>query len=108
MRPRQAYSWRKYQADKQNNNTTCKDKPGFPTTFRELIRLLFMDLSNDELQCALGHQPSPLKNTTPSFLPRPHPLNLKTFQVSLFWQSPPIFSEPPKYQSFSSLTPSYL
>ena len=93
MRPRQAYSWRKYQADKQNNNTTCKDKPGFPTTFRELIRPLFMDLSNDELHSVRwGINHLPLKNTTPSFLSNP----------------PPIFSEPPKYQSLSSLTPSYL
>ena len=74
MRPRQAYSWRKYQADKQNNNTTCKDKPGFPTTFRELIRPLFMDLSNDELHSVhWGINHLPLKNTTPSFLPPPPP-----------------------------------
>ena len=98
MRPRQAYSWRKYQADKQNNNTTCKDKPGFPTTFRELIRPLFMDLSNDELHSVRwGINHLPLKNTTPSFLPRPPPpLNLKTFQASLFKQSPPLFSVNPQ------------
>ena len=82
-----------------------KDKPGFPTTFRELIRPLFMDLSNDELHSVhWGINHLPLKNTTPALLPHPPPppkpppplpspppppLNLKTFQASLFKQSPP-------------------
>ena len=38
MRPREAYSWCEYQADKKNINTTQKDKPGLPTAVRELIR----------------------------------------------------------------------
>ena len=63
---------------------------------------------------------SPLKNTTPSFLPSSFPLNLQTVQAP-FLSSPPsilvfrepslkvgFFYKPPKYQSFSSLTPSYL
>ena len=71
--------------------------------------------------CALWYQPHPfLKNTTPSFLPSSPPLNLQTVQAPLFKQSPSIlvfhetslkvrfFSEPQKYQSFSSLTSSYL
>ena len=67
-----------------------------------------------------GINPSPLKNTTPSFLPSWPPLNLQTVQVPflsnpssiLVFREPSLrvgfFSEPPKYQSFSFLTPSYL
>ena len=90
MRPRQTYSWRKYQADKQNN-TTCKDKPGFPTTFRELIRPLFMDLSNDELQCALGHQPSPPQKYHSLFLATPPPPKSENFPSLPFLAIPPYF-----------------
>ena len=66
----------------------------------------------------------PLKTTTPTFLPSPpSTLNLQTVQAPppLFRQSPSLywffanpllkvgfFNEPPKYQSFSSLTQSYL
>ena len=62
----------------------------------------------------------PLKNTTPSLSRQ----NLQTAQAPLFKGNPPLyielvfcelsqvkvgfFSEHPKYQSFSSLTPSYL
>ena len=38
----------KYQPDKQNNTTTYKDKPGLPAAVRELIKPIFMDLSNDD------------------------------------------------------------
>ena len=41
--------WCKYQADKQNNTTTYKDQPGLPAAVRELIKPIFMNLSNDEL-----------------------------------------------------------
>ena len=63
---------------------------------------------------------SPLKNTTPSFLPSSFPLNLQTVQAPFLGSPPSIlvfrepslkvgfFYKPPKYQSFSSLTPSYL
>ena len=63
---------------------------------------------------------TPLKNTTPSFLPSSPLLNLQTVQVPFLSNPPSIlvfhetslkvgfFSEPQKYQSFSSLTPSYL
>ena len=69
--------------------------------------------------CALGYQP-PLKNTIHSFLPRSPPLNLQAVQAPFLSNPPSIlvfrepslkvgfFSEPQKYQSFSSLTPSYL
>ena len=65
---------------------------------------------------------TPLKETTPSFLPS-LPLNWQTVQAPLlFRQSPPplywffvnlpqkvgFFSEPQKYSSFSSSIPSYL
>ena len=63
---------------------------------------------------------NPLKNATPSFLPSSPPLNLQTVQAP-FLSNPPcilvfrelslkvgFFSEPQKYQSFSSLKPSYL
>ena len=62
----------------------------------------------------------PLKNTTPSFLPSSPLLNLQTVQVPFLSNLPSILvfhetslkvrfsSEPQKYQSFSSLTPSYL
>ena len=46
MCPREADSWCKYQADKQNNTTTYKDKL---SNFKEIIRPIFTDLSNDEL-----------------------------------------------------------
>ena len=49
MRPREADSWCKYQAIKQNNITTYKDKPGLSGTVGEVIKPIFMDLSNDEL-----------------------------------------------------------
>ena len=45
---REPDSWCKYQPDKQNNTTTYKDKPGLPAAVRELIKPIFMDLSNDE------------------------------------------------------------
>ena len=61
-----------------------------------------------------------LKNTTLSFLPSPATLNLQTL-LAPFLSNPlsilvfcepflkvGLFSEPQKYQSFSSLTPSYL
>ena len=63
---------------------------------------------------------TPLKNTIHSFLPRSLPLNLQTVQAPFLSNPPSIlvfrepslkvgfFSEPQKYQSFSSLTPSYL
>ena len=63
---------------------------------------------------------TPLKNTTPSFLPSSPPLNLHTVQVPFLSNAPSILvfcepslkvgssSEPQKYQSFSFLTPSYL
>ena len=63
---------------------------------------------------------TPLKNTTLSLLPSSPPLNLQTAQASFLSKPPSIlvfcepslkggfFSEPPKYQSFSSLKPSYL
>ena len=49
MCPRELESWCKYQADKQNNTTTYKDKAGLPAAARELIKPIFMDLSNDKL-----------------------------------------------------------
>ena len=61
-----------------------------------------------------------LKNTTPSLLPSSPLLNLQTVQVHFLSNPPSIlvfhetslkvgfFSEPRKYQNFSSLTPSYL
>ena len=49
MCPREADSWCKYQANKQNNTTTYKDKQGLPAAVKEIIRPIFMDLSNDEL-----------------------------------------------------------
>ena len=68
-------------------------------------------------------RPPPFINTTPSFLPS-SPLNLQTVQGPPFLGNPPpislyqffvksplkvgFFSERPKYQSFSSVTPSYL
>ena len=57
MRPPEPDSWCKYQAGKQNNTTTYKDKPGLPATVRELIKPIFMDLSNDELpkKCLHGN-----------------------------------------------------
>ena len=63
---------------------------------------------------------TPLKNTIHSLLPRSLPLNLQTVQAPFLSNPPSIlvfrepslkvgfFSEPQKYQSFSSLTPSYL
>ena len=44
---REPDSWCKY-PDKQNNTTTYKNKPGLPAAIRELIKPIFMDLSNDE------------------------------------------------------------
>ena len=67
----------------------------------------------------IGVSTTPLENTSPSFLPSPL-LNLKTVQAPflsnplsiLVFREPSLkvefFSEPQKYQSFSSLTPSYL
>ena len=62
---------------------------------------------------------TPLKNTTPSFLPSSLPLNLQTVQAP-FLSNPysilvfhetslkvGFFSKPQKYQSFSFLTPFY-
>ena len=45
---REPDSWCKYQPDKQNNTTTYKDKPGLPAAVRELIKPIFMNLSNDD------------------------------------------------------------
>ena len=42
MCPRVADSWCKYQADKQNNTTTYKDKQGLPAAVKEIIRPIFM------------------------------------------------------------------
>ena len=49
MCPREPDSWCKHQADKQDKATTYKDKVGLPSAVRELIKPIFMDLSNDEL-----------------------------------------------------------
>ena len=49
MCPWELDSWCKYQADKQNNTATYKDKLGLPAAVRELIKPIFTDLSNDEL-----------------------------------------------------------
>ena len=49
MSPREADNWCKYQADKQNNTATYKDKQGLPAAVKEIIRPIFMDLSNDKL-----------------------------------------------------------
>ena len=67
----------------------------------------------------MGYQPL-RKNTTLSFLPSSPPLNLQTDQAPFLSNPPSILffhetslkvrfsSESQKYQSFSSLTPSYL
>ena len=49
MCPREPDSWCKYQADKQNNTTTYKDKPGLPAAVREPFKPILTHLSNDEL-----------------------------------------------------------
>ena len=49
MCPRGPGSWCKYQADKQNNTTTYKDKPELPAAVGELTKPMFMDLSNEKL-----------------------------------------------------------
>ena len=49
MCPQEANSWCKYQTDKQQNTTTCKYKPGSSAAARELMRPIFMNLSNYEL-----------------------------------------------------------
>ena len=67
----------------------------------------------------IGVSTTPFENTSPSFLPSPL-LNLKTVQTPflskplsiLVFREPSLkvglFSEPQKYQNFSSVTPSYL
>ena len=68
----------------------------------------------------MGYQPPPLKNTTSSFLPSLPPYICKLSKPpflsnpssTLVSREPSLkkrfFSEPPKYWSFSFLTPSYL
>ena len=48
----------------------------------------------------IGISPPPLKNTTPSFLPSPPPLNQQTVQAP-----PPFLGNPPIYWFFKTPTP---
>ena len=56
MCPRAADSWCKYQADKLNKTNTNKGKPGIPAIIREIIRPVFISLSDEKLssKCLRG------------------------------------------------------
>ena len=56
MCSRTSHSWCKYQADKLNNTNTYKEKPGIPAIIREIIRPVFISLSDDKLlsKCLQG------------------------------------------------------
>ena len=49
MCPRSSESWCKFQADKINNTSLHKNKPGLPSVVSDAIKLVFMDLSDDKL-----------------------------------------------------------
>ena len=49
MCPRTSDSWCKFQADKVNNTNLYKYKPGPPAIIRDIIKPVFMDLSNVNL-----------------------------------------------------------
>ena len=42
-------SWCKFQADKIDNTSLYKNKPGLPSVVRDAIKLIFMGLSDDNL-----------------------------------------------------------
>ena len=54
--PRSSESWCKFQADKINNTSLHKNKPGLPSVIRDAIKPIFMDLSDDNLlkKCLQG------------------------------------------------------
>ena len=49
MCPQTSESWCKYQADRINNTNTYKHKPGLPIVAKDVIKNIFMDLSDIEL-----------------------------------------------------------
>ena len=49
MCPRTFNTWCKYQADKINKTNVYKEKPGLPTVIRDIIKPIFIDLSDENL-----------------------------------------------------------
>ncbi|MBY0580841.1 MAG: hypothetical protein K2P53_04080 [Rickettsiales bacterium] len=49
MCPRTIDTWCKFQADKINKTNVYKEKPGLPTVIRDIIKPIFIDLSDENL-----------------------------------------------------------
>ena len=47
--PRTFNTWCKYQADKISKTNVYKEKPGLPTVIRDIIKPIFIDLSDENL-----------------------------------------------------------
>ena len=47
--PKTSDSWCQFQSDKCNGTSLYKEKPGIPSVVRDKIRLIFLDLSDDNI-----------------------------------------------------------